>query len=64
MNAKFEKLVFLLVLEKLKLPSLRKDVQRGPSYPTEARTSASNPSLMEMCTITSLISDSEITGNR
>lgn len=64
MNAKFEKLVFLFILEKLKLPSLRKDVQSGPSYPTEARASASNPSLIEIHTITSLISDSEITGNR
>lgn len=29
MNTKFEKLVFLLILEKLKLPSLRTDVQSG-----------------------------------
>lgn len=64
MNTKFEKLVFLLILEKLKLPSLRTDVQSGPSHPVEARASASNPSLMEMRTITNLISDSEITGNR
>lgn len=63
MSVKFEKLVFLLVLEKLKLPSLRTDVQSGPSHPAEDRASTSNPSLMEMRTITSLISDSEITGS-